>query len=142
MSCFLCYTAAEVVLWTKCHSVSLTARYIPGKKNVLADQLSCLPGSSHGMVPSSYGLRGDLRGVRLSPSRPLCHPRLCQASSLRLSGSRPDGLEAGCIPAPLGQSVCLCLPTICSAQAGLVESSLLLSTGLSLVLVAPLWPQR
>ena len=37
----LCRMDAEVVLWTECHSVSLTARYISGKKNVLADQLCC-----------------------------------------------------------------------------------------------------
>ena len=32
-------------------------------------------------------------------------------------------MEAGLVSAPLGPSVCLCLPTVCSAQAGLVESS-------------------
>ena len=36
----MCRMAAKVVLWTKRHSISLTARYILGKKNVLADQLS------------------------------------------------------------------------------------------------------
>ena len=36
----LCCMAAEVVLWTERHSLSLTATYIPGKKNVMADQLS------------------------------------------------------------------------------------------------------
>ena len=75
------------------------------------------------MVPSSEGVRGDLQGVLSSPSQPLYHTCQCQASSLHLSGSRPDGLEAGHVPAPLGQSVCLCLPTVCSAQAGLVESA-------------------
>ena len=32
-------------------------------------------------------------------------------------------MEAGHVPAPLGPSVCLCLPAVCSAQAGLVESA-------------------
>ena len=36
----LCHMAVEVMLLTEHHSVSLAARYIPGKKNVLADQLS------------------------------------------------------------------------------------------------------
>ena len=76
------------------------------------------PGSSHGMVPSSERVRGDLRGVRSSPSQPFCHSHQCQASTLYLFGSRPNGLEA-----PLGSSVYLCLPTVCSAQAGLVESA-------------------
>ena len=62
-------------------------------------------------------------GVGSSPSLPLCHPCQCQDSSVRISGSGPDGLEAGRIPASLGPSVGLCLPTVCSAQAGLFESS-------------------
>ena len=37
----LCNLAQEIVLWTEVHSITLSARYIPGKKNVLADQLSC-----------------------------------------------------------------------------------------------------
>ena len=40
MSRVLCHMDAKVVLWTEGHSVSLTARYIPRKKNVLANQLS------------------------------------------------------------------------------------------------------
>ena len=32
--------ALEVVLWTEIHSVNLMVRYIPGKKYILADQLS------------------------------------------------------------------------------------------------------
>ena len=55
--CVLCCMAAEVVLWTECHLVSLTARCIPGKSKVLAAQLSSRPDSSHGMILSE-GLRG------------------------------------------------------------------------------------
>ena len=50
--------------------------------------------SSHGMIPSSKGVQGDLRGVQSSPSQPFCHPHQDQASSLCLSGSGPDGMEA------------------------------------------------
>ena len=65
---------------------------------------SSQPGYCQGIAPSSKGLQGDLQGLQLSPSRPLCH--LCQ-----------------CVPTPLGQSVGLCLATVCSAQAGLVENA-------------------
>ena len=54
------------------------------------------------MVPSSEGFRGDLQGVQSSHSQPLCHPLQCQASSVCASSSGPDGVKAGCIPAPLG----------------------------------------
>ena len=36
----LCCMAVEVAIWTERHLVSLMARYIPGKKKVLADQLN------------------------------------------------------------------------------------------------------
>ena len=36
----LCCMASDIVLWTERHSVCMLARYMPGKKNVLADQLS------------------------------------------------------------------------------------------------------
>ena len=39
--------AQEIVLWTEVHSVTLSARYIPGKNNVLAVAHSPRPGPSH-----------------------------------------------------------------------------------------------
>ena len=74
------------------------------------------------MVPFSEGVQGNLRGVRSFPSRPLCHPRQCQASSICVSGCRPESVEARHVPTPLGPSIGLCLPSICSAQAGVVDS--------------------
>ena len=40
MSKALCAMAQEIILWSELHSVTLFARYIPRKKNVLEDQLS------------------------------------------------------------------------------------------------------
>ena len=87
-----------------------------------ASAQSSRPDSSHGRVLFSEGVRGYLRGVWLSPSRPLCHPRQWQASSIRVSGSEHIGVEAWHIPTPLGPIICLCLPSVCSPQAGVVES--------------------
>ena len=42
---------------------------------------------------------------------------------LCVSSSGPVGLVAGRFPTPLGPSVSLSLPTICSAQVGIVKSS-------------------
>ena len=59
----LCRIAAVVVLWAKYYSVSLTGRYIPGKKNVLADQLShpdqVLPTEWSFLLRSSMGFVGS-----------------------------------------------------------------------------------
>ena len=62
--------------------------------------------------PFFRGSSRGLAGCSTVPSQPLCQ---CQDSYLYLSGSGSNGLEAGRIPAPLGPSVGLCLPTICSA---------------------------
>ena len=37
----MCNLVREIVLWTEAHSVTLMVRYIPGKKSILAGQLSC-----------------------------------------------------------------------------------------------------
>ena len=60
----LCRMATEVVLWMERHSVSLTVRYILGKKNALADQLS----RPNRVLPT------ELSPLRSSPSQPLCQP--------------------------------------------------------------------
>ena len=76
---------------------------------------SSRPDSSYRIVPFSKGVHGVLQGVWSSPSRPLCHSSQCQASSVRVSSSRPEGVEARHIPTPLGPSISLCLPSICLA---------------------------
>ena len=104
---------------------------------------SSRPGSSHGVVPSFEGLQEDLWGVRASPSQSLCHPGQCQAPTIRVPSSGPDDFKAGCVPTSLGPSVRYSayafLPFALLKQA---LSRVLLSTGLSLVLVASLWPQK
>ena len=40
MSLDMCKLAQEIVAWLELHTVSIVAWYIPGKKNILADQLS------------------------------------------------------------------------------------------------------
>ena len=47
----------------------------------------------------------------------LCHPCQCQASDLHFTGSEPDGMEAGCVPASLGPSVSLCHPPVCLGRS-------------------------
>ena len=113
--------AAEAVLWAEHHSFSLTARYIPSKKNVQADHSVILPRFFSRNGPFFQGSSRGFAGVWSSPSRPLYHPRQCQASFVHLSGSGPNGLEAERIPASLGPPTGLCLPTVGSAQTGLVE---------------------
>ena len=92
--------------------------------------------------PQSFfqGCRGDLQRLRPSPSQPVCHLREHEASTVCVPGSGPANVEAGCLSTPMGPSVSLYLPAICSSLAGSLLSLAL--TGLSSVLVAPLWPQK
>ena len=119
----LCHMASEIILRTELHSVCLSARFIPGRKNILANQLS-----RPDQVPTewSFLLRvfEGIYSVLMCPHLDLCAirtntkiPRVC------VPGAGPYDLEAGCIPASMGPSVCLCLPTICSTQAGSVQGS-------------------
>ena len=73
---------------------------------------SSRPDSSYRMFPSSKSVRGNLLGVRSSPSRPLCHPHQCQASSSsgpRECGSRTSSNSLGTICQPMPS---LCLPCL------------------------------
>ena len=99
----LCLMASEIILWTEWHLVTGEIHFGEEEHSGRPAQLSRL-GSSHGMVPSSEGVLGDLQCVRASPSQPLCHRSDHQASSVCVPSTGPVGLEAGCIPA----SVCLC----------------------------------
>ena len=71
------------------------------------------PGPSHGVVCSSQGVRRNLWGFRSPSYRPVCYSGKCQGASLCVSGSGSHGLEAGLLPASLGQSSLLHLSPVC-----------------------------
>ena len=58
-----------------------------------------------------------------SPSRPLCHLSEHQAPAVCVAGTGPSSLEVGCLPTSVGPSVRLCLPAVCSSQAGSLQGS-------------------
>ena len=115
----LCCMVAEVVLWTNRHSVSLMARYNPWKKNVPADQIS----RPNQVLPTESSLLRIFEGIRGVFGRPHLNLFATHANAKLPLYIFPDGLKAELVPTRLGPSVCLCLPTVCSAQAGLVESA-------------------
>ena len=96
-----------------------SASSVPGKKNVLADQLS----RSDRVVSLANSVRGGLRGFRLSPFQLVRCEGEYETATVLVSSFGHDSLEAGCFPAFLGQSDLLRLSPIRSHSAGLVESS-------------------
>ena len=82
-----------------------TPRYIPGKRNMLANQSSG-SGSSSQVVASSLGVQHHLQGVRSSSHRPL-HPQDEYKTVLVcVCHSRSHGVEGGCFPTQLRQPKC------------------------------------
>ena len=129
VSCVLCRMAAEVVLWTKRHSVSLTVRYI------LANQV----------LPTEWSLLlrvfEGICGVFGRPQLNLFATRANAKLPLYISPV-PDPMvwKQDAFQHPWDHlSACAFPPFALLRQ---VLSRVLLSTGLSLILVAPLWPQK
>ena len=72
--------------------VSIMTRYIPGKENILADQLS--HPDQVLVVSSSQGVQSNLRGVWPSSHLSLHHQNKSKASFIHVSSSRSDGFES------------------------------------------------
>ena len=109
-----CDLACKAVLWTEIHSVNLSARYILGKKNILADQLS----RPDQVLPMEWFF---LLRVFEAICRVFGRPHL-DLFAMRTS-SRTHGVEAGCLSASLGPPQHIHLSPLHSHQAGLIKSS-------------------
>ena len=136
----MCDMAREVIQWSKLHSVTLLALYIASKKNVLADQLSC----SDQVVPTEwYFLPRVLKGI----CEVFGHPHLdllATRANTKLSPyispvSDPMVWRQDVFQHLWDSHTALAFPPF--ALIWQVLSRVLLSTGLSLVLVAQCWPQ-
>ena len=70
------------------------------------------------MVTTSTGVQTDLPKVVHSPHGPICHSSEPQASTVRVSYPRPEGLGHRCSKHRLDGSHCLCLPSNGSPSQG------------------------
>ena len=70
------------------------------------------------MVTTSTGVQADLPKVVHSPRGPICHSSEPQASTVRFSYPRPEGLGHRCSKHRLDGSHCLCLPSNGSPSQG------------------------
>ena len=66
-------------------------------------------GDSDGVVSPSRGFRPTLPEVAQTGSRPICNQIQSQTSPFCVSGSRPVGLEVGCVDSSVGGFGCFCL---------------------------------
>ena len=137
----LCDLVREIIVWLEVHLLALTTRYTPRKKNFLADQLgSFRPGPFHGVASSSPRIRCSLRGLRLPLYRFICCESKCKVTFICVCGSKSHDLESGSLSASMRRSQYLHLHPFTLLWHVLLRA--VLSTRLSLILVAPFWPQK
>ena len=137
----LCLMASVIALWTERHSIRLEACYIPGKKNILADQL----GRPDQILPTEWSL---LPRVFDGNCRVFGRPHLgmfaTQANNkLPLYVSLvPDPLawKQDALHLPWNHLMAYAFPPF--ALLHQVISQVMESEGLRSLVVAPLWPQK
>ena len=137
----LCHMALDIVLWTERQSVSLSARYIPGKKNVLVDPTQ----SSQPVFPTEWSL---LPRVFEAICEFFGHPHLklfttranAKLSLYILPVMNPMIRKQDTIQHRWDHLSAYAVPLFALLQQVLLRVRL--STGLLSVLVAPLWPQK
>ena len=120
--------AQEIITWPKLIMISSSARYVTGKRNIFANQLS----QPDQVLPTKWSIHPwrfvSLPGVRLSFSVDLFITR----SNVKLpitcvSHSRSYGLEEVCFPARMGQSGYLLLSFVHSQLASSIKSNVNIS---------------
>ena len=137
----LCLLTKELLTWSETNDVELVARFLPGKANVLADQLSRrgqIIGTEWSLHPEvtkeMFRLLGtptlDLFATRLNKKLPLfCSLVPDPEAVMEDAFMHPwDGLEVYAFP-PF-------------ALVRRVLNRLMRSAACTMILVAPLWPHR
>ena len=78
----LCTLLWRILTWCTRHQVTLKARHIPGRLNVVADKLFQLGQTIQTVVPPSRGLPSYMQQVELASDRPICHQVQQQVASV------------------------------------------------------------
>ena len=137
----LCEMAEQVHRWAELHSVQLIGRYIPGHRNVIADQLS----RQDQVVPTEWSLHPrvverlfDLWG---RPMIDLFASRLNKKLPLFCSlVPDPTAAMEDAFQHPWNDLFVYAFPPFALIRR--VINRVLTSRGLRMILVAPLWPER
>ena len=107
----LCALLWRILSWCTRQQVTLRARHIPGRLNVIADKLSRLGQTIQTVVTSSRSVPSGMLKVASATSRPVCHQVQQQITIVCITGTRPPGLGSGCTQPLLGGPGPIRLPT-------------------------------
>ena len=101
----LCALLWRILSWCTRKLVTLRARHIPGRLNMIADKLSQTgPDHSNRVVTSSRSVQSYMLPVAPATSGPLCHQIQQQTTTICVTGSGPPGLGSGCTQPVMGKS--------------------------------------
>ena len=134
----LCALLWRILTWCSQRQVTLKARHIPGRLNVIADKLSRLGQT----IQTEWSLLPEIfqpmQEVAPASNRPLRHQVQLQATSVCVSSSGLPSGGSGCSHPAMGGSGRLCLST--DRHLGQVVEKLLDTPCRRLILIAPGWP--
>ena len=105
----LCALLWRILSWCTRQQLTLRARHIPGRLNVIAIQT--WPDHSNRVVTSSSSVPGCMLKVAPATSGPVCHQIQQQTATVCVTGVRPPGLGSGCTQPLLGGPGPIHLPT-------------------------------
>ena len=108
----LCMEAKKKLIWCHQREIILRARYIPGKLNALADQLSRRGANSpHRVVPLSQDIQSDMQPVHQAHVGLVCNKIQQETGNLCISNAGPRIRSCRCPVTQLGEHVGLCIST-------------------------------
>ena len=108
----LCALLWSILTWCSQRQVTLKARHIPGRLNVIADKLSRLGQTIQtewSLLPEVFS--SNMQQMAPASNRPICHEVQPQVTSVCLSSTRLPGCSSGRTYSAMGGSGCIRLPT-------------------------------
>ena len=109
----VCTLLWRILSWCTSKQVTLKARHIPGRLNVIADKLSRLGQT----IQIEWSLHSEVfqaicsLAVAPGTSGPVCHQIQQQTTTVCVTGTRPTGMGSGCTQPVMGEYGPICLPT-------------------------------
>ena len=135
----LCALLWRILSWCTRQQVTLGARHIPGRLNVIADKLSKLDQTIQiRVVTLSRSVPSYMLPVASASSGPICHHILQQTPTVCVTGPRPSGMGSAHTRPFLGGPGPIRLPT-CSHLGKVVEKLQDYPCN-RIILIAPGWP--
>ena len=107
----LCALLWRILTWCSQRQVTVKARHIPGRLNVIADKLSRLNQTIQTEWSLLFRFPKIMQQMAPASDRPICHEVQPQVTSVCLSSTGHPGSSSGCTHSAMGGSGRIRLPT-------------------------------